>query len=464
MSESRPSLQSQRRVSCSRQGSQPAPDYDVPYSNINYDELATPSLVRDPNEDPLHRNMTLEEARSQEEKYVKDQKKDLPNNGEGPSNGLAIERVKVSKFATRVYTISYLVLFAILGTLARLGLQSLTFYPGAPLVFSELWANFGGSFFVGYLIEDRVLFGKERGSSQDSTERGLEEENGSRDTDAAKQAHFAAKKTIPLFIGLTTGFCGCFTSFSSFIRDAFLALSNDLLIPVSYSSDPSRAISTVPAVSRNGGYSFMALVAVIVITVPICISGFYMGVHLAVALEPYIPNLPYASMRNILDRVVVVLAWGCWLGAILLSIWPPDRNSDSTEVWRGRAVFAIVFAPLGCLGRFFASLYLNGKIASFPLGTFVVNIAGTVILGIVWDLQHLTVGGVIGCQVLQGVGDGFCGSLTTVSTWVSELSTLRRSHAYKYGFASVTVAICFLIVIMGSLRWTIGYADLLCVK
>jgi fluoride ion exporter CrcB/FEX len=147
---------------------------------------------------------------------------------------------------------------------------------------------------------------------------------------------------------------------------------------------------------------------------------------------------------------------------VFLAIFPPDRNDGPPEIWRGRAVFALVFSPLGCLGRFYASIYLNNKIASFPLGTFVVNIFGTAIIGMTYDLQHVPLGGVIGCQVLQGIEDGFCGCLTTVSTWVIELTSLRRRNAYRYGGASVIIALCFLIVIMGSLQWTRGFSDLQC--
>jgi CrcB protein len=206
----------------------------------------------------------------------------------------------------------------------------------------------------------------------------------------------------------------------------------------------------------------MALVAVIITTVALCISGLHIGAHIAIASEPFVPSLPFTFGRKILDRVAVFLAWGCWLGAILLAILPPDRHSGGTEIWRGRAVFALVFAPLGCLGRFYASLYLNGMIASFPLGTFVVNVFGTAIIGMTSDLQHVPLGGVVGCQVLQGIEDGFCGCLTTVSTWVSELSTLRRRNSYRYGSVSVVVALCFLIVIMGSMQWTRGFPSLQC--
>jgi CrcB protein len=64
--------------------------------------------------------------------------------------------------------------------------------------------------------------------------------------------------------------------------------------------------------------------------------------------------------------------------------------------------------------------------------------------------------------VLQGIEDGFCGCLTTVSTWVIELTSLRRRNAYRYGAASVGFALCFLVIIMGSLQWTRGFSELQC--
>jgi len=161
-----------------------------------------------------------------------------------------------------------------------------------------------------------------------------------------------------------------------------------------------------------------------------------------------------------------------------MAVWPPDRpggpsgrSARRQETWRGEAIFALVFAPLGCLLRFYASTHLNGRIVSFPLGTFAVNVFGTVILGMCYDLQHARFwtaghlvigGGQVGCQVLQGVMDGFCGCLTTVSTWVIELKTLRKRHAYIYGSASVVVSLAFLVVIMGSLRWTVGFSTPAC--
>ncbi|KAJ5265718.1 hypothetical protein N7524_006736 [Penicillium chrysogenum] len=375
-----------------------------------------------------------------------DPNESCPNSGDHAASAAPASAAQpLSKHATHIYTVSYLIFFSLLGTLARLGLQALTFYTGAPRRDR------------GAMGEYQNLFREEWGqkSAKEPAPDAVEIEPKIRNKN-----HLAVKKTIPLYIGLTTGFCGCFTSFSSFMRDVFLALANAL-------PDPSLPTGSHIA-SRNGGYSFMALVAVIILTVSLSLSALIVGAHLALALTRVTPTVPFAFTRRVLDRVVVVLAWGCWLGAVFLAIWPPDRH-NGPDVWRGRAVFALVFAPLGCLLRFYVSLHLNSRIPTFPLGTFAVNIFGTIIEGLCYDLQHVSgLGAVVpaaltGCQVLQGVMDGFCGSTTTISTWVAELKGLaHRRHSYLYGSASVLVALGFLVVIMGSLLWTRGFAEPVC--
>ncbi|KAI0378703.1 CrcB-like protein-domain-containing protein [Hypomontagnella monticulosa] len=439
--------------------------YAIPDSYANVPELEGIAPIPSPDERRLRAAPSLEEGRALEREFSSRQDAQQRGAEQEETEKPMIE--EVSRLATEIYTVSYLILFAILGTLARLGLQALTFYVGAPVSFSSVWPNFAGSLVLGFLAEDRMLFRYEWGTPTyelqllRARQNGAEEEAGGSSSDrtaidlaAAKKAHMATKKTIPLYIGLATGFCGSFTSFSSFIRDIFLALSNDLLVP------DAGSITT----PRNGGYSFMALLAVTITTVSLSITGLFVGAQLALALEPITPSLPFPFTRKFLDRFAVFLAWGCWLGAILLSALPPDRFSSLgvAETWRGRATFSLVFAPLGCLGRFYASLYLNGYLASFPLGTFTVNVFGTMVLGMAWDLAHVPVGGVIGCQVLQGIEDGFCGCLTTVSTWVAELTALRRRHAYVYGGASVLAALACMVAIMGGLRWSDGFSALSC--
>ncbi|KAI0191581.1 CrcB-like protein-domain-containing protein [Astrocystis sublimbata] len=450
-------------------------DYDAPVSYLNLPEVGDVEDIQDRNELANLDSGSVErlESRLPSHQHDVQQSSSSPatrqqggrNAPSKPPNATAN-----SKRLTEFYTVSYLVLFAIFGTLARLGLQALTSYPGAPISFSSVWPNFAGTLVIGFLTEDRALFRHEGGGSSSSTETSTQqlaqlkkndEEAGSpdqkditEDIAAAKKAHLAVKKTIPLYIGLATGFCGSFTSFSSFIRDIFLALSNDLPGP-----------GGIAAVPRNGGYSFLALLAVTIGTISLSISGFHVGAHLADALAPWTPSIPYRLCRRIIDPLAAFLAWGSWLGAVILSILPPDRYSapGASEFWRARALFALVFAPLGCLVRFYASARFNSRLARFPLGTFLVNTSGTAILGLAWDIAHVPIGGVVGCQVLQGVEDGFCGCLTTVSTWVLEMKVLSGRRAYVYGGASVVSSLVILIAIMGGLRWSDGFGELRCV-
>ncbi|KAK3703920.1 hypothetical protein LTR37_014138 [Vermiconidia calcicola] len=379
----------------------------------------------------------------------------------------SMEGSGVPRHMTELYTISYLIFFSIIGTLARLGVQWITFYPGTPVVTPVIWANFAGSLLMGFLAEDQGLFNNSANNTLMSmpanvtteTEKQKYQSDIAEDYDKFVRAEATKrKKAIPLYIGLATGFCGSFTSFSSFARDMFLALSNKLPYPISHPHPGTAAPFTDATVGRNGGYGFEAFLHVVITTLALSLGGLVIGAQLAVFLESSTPRIHGNFVRKFLDPGMVVLAFGCWLGAVFLAIWPP------ADVWRGQVLFSLVFAPVGCFLRFFISMKLNGIIPSFPLGTFAVNMLGTAIEGMCFDIQHIRVGvmgriggGVVGCQVLQGVLDGFCGCLTTVSTWVAEINTLKRKHGWRYAFGSVLGGLCLMIVIMGSVRWSVGY-------
>lgn len=490
--ERRPQAQSGRYGSRGNDGEDGSrQDYTLPNDYGNLDEITAPSPIESPQKERKQGYLEDRTARSssndnlnevaapapiensqneREQGYFEDRDSGSPSTDEKEEKkDVSPRHERASKLATETYTISYLVFFSIIGTLCRLGLQALTFYPGAPVQTGLLWANVGGSLIMGFLSEDRKLFREEWGTQSSKQDKGHDEEEGKQlhRSPSAGQKHAAVKKTLPLYIGLATGFCGSFTSFSSFMRDCFFALSNALQVPIAH---PSTApISETLNVHRNPGYSFMAVLAVLIITIGLSLGALQLGAHLALGLEPFTPSIPFLFARKVVDRSIVLIACGCWLGAIFMAIWPPDRPSGpvgnaswAQETWRGQALFALVFAPLGCLLRFYASLHLNGKIKSFPLGTFAVNIFGTMMEAIFLDLQRVPVGGMVGCQVLQGMSDGFCGCLTTVSTWVAELKGLRLRHAYFYGLMSVGVALGLMVIVTGSLQWTNGFKSVVC--
>lgn len=446
-------LRARRKSSASYAG------YNVPDIYSNLDETISVSPVQNPDEQSVHYFRTLEQVRTQEREHSREQRlqSQLPALGQPEREKPEEAEFEVSQLLTQLYTVSYLIFFSILGTLARLGLQALTTYPGAPIIFSSIWPNFAGSLVMGFLSEDRKLFRDQHDPSPEKNRKRRDEENSGSPSDDSSTANSppvdtgATKKTIPLYIGLATGFCGSFTSFSAFIRDMFLALSNDL--PTVSESVPG---------TRNGGYSLLAVLAVLLTTLSLSLSALFLGAHLAIALQPVLPALPPRRARRALDRAAVLLGWGCWLGAGALSVWPPDRD-PGPSAWRGAATLALAFAPLGCLLRFSVSLKLNARLAGFPLGTFAANVLGTAVLAMAWSLSHASPGpagggGLVACQVLKGgIQDGFCGCLTTVSTWVAEMTALRRKHAYVYGGASVVAGFAVAVAIMGGLRWSPGF-------
>lgn len=412
-------------------------DGDDMYRDAELTELAAPAPVahdgvvdEEPGSPARNQNLQHDEFTSQDSSLTR----------------MEAEKVSENNKATLVYgelcVVSWIIFFSILGTLARLGVEALATYPNAPFSSPVLWANLGGSLFLGFLLEDRRFFRYTVNSPIDSEHH--------------KSAVDSVKKTLPLYIGLATGFCGSFTSFSTFITDAFLALANNLESP----SATSAFHTTQGIHSRNGGYSFMAMAGILIVQTAVSLASLKTGAHCAVALEPALPGLPPAVLHRLLDPLSIPLGWGCWLGAVFLSVWPPSED------WRFRATFSIVFAPLGALLRFYLSKHLNTLITGFPLGTFTVNIFGTMVEGMCMDLQHSSrimarVSGMYAapCTVLQGVMYGFCGAATTVSTWVAELDGLRRRHAWFYGMASIGVALAFQLVIMGTVIWTVGYDE-----
>jgi fluoride exporter len=205
----------------------------------------------------------------------------------------------VSRLTTELVTVSYLIFFSILGTLARLGVQWLTFYPGASIITPVVWANAGGSFVMGSLAEDRTLF-------QDFLPADQEKEELSK-----------VKKTILLYIGLATGFCGSFTSFSTFMRDSFLAMANDLPSPVELPR----------TIGRNGGYSFEDLLAVWFTTLALSLGGLQLGAHSALLVHhSKVPAIPR----------YLVMVWSTGSGSFLAGAvgWAPFSSQSGHQIVR----------------------------------------------------------------------------------------------------------------------------------
>jgi len=92
-----------------------------------------------------------------------------------------------------------------------------------------------------------------------------------------------------------------------------------------------------------------------------------------------------------------------------------------------------------------------------PWGTLTVNVLGSLILGV---LTGAVTAGVASPQVQLAVGTGFCGALTTYSTFSYETLRLLEDDARLYAAANVVASIAaglgsaFLGVLIGQAIWS----------
>lgn len=126
----------------------------------------------------------------------------------------------------------------------------------------------------------------------------------------------------------------------------------------------------------------------------------------------------------------------------------------ASPAFRHQATAALLFSFPGTLTRYLLAVKLTPLVTLFPLGTFVANTAGTALLGVFHVLQRTsTLPSHNGCAILQGLIDGYCGCLTTVSTFAVEVDALKAKKAWFYVALSWGVSQLLLLVIFGSSWW-----------
>ena len=104
-----------------------------------------------------------------------------------------------------------------------------------------------------------------------------------------------------------------------------------------------------------------------------------------------------------------------------------------------RLLLVIAGAAIGAPLRYLADRAIQVRHDSvFPWGTFTVNVLGSLILGFV--AGAVTAGGAPQ-QIELAVGTGFCGALTTYSTFSYETLRLLEDDARLFAAANVVAGI-----------------------
>lgn len=353
-----------------------------------------------------------------------------------------------------------LAFFGFLGFLAREGFTRLCAHQG-PLN-GVLWSNFTGSLWMGYINKHPFV----RSS------------NISHRSSSKKKADFA------LYTALTTGFAGSLTTFSSFILESFVLGANIVPPPKLQNGQPISSLN-YPA----PGWGTPMTLAYILTTLCVSLGGYICGQHLAsmflsvgtvssekspkpasfcrLLVTPFSEGLTSKTITY-LEYFVALLGGICYALVLALAIASEvlrggTRFNNDWRFW----LFGLIFTPPAVFLRYWLCR-INPKIFPdrFPVGTFACNIIATALLGglsilqrggvegssIVRHIQH----GTIKCDMVLALEDGFCGSLSTISTFIAELYKLRLKNLYIYGFISVTVAFGCMVITFGSYIWTHG--------
>ncbi|RIA97122.1 CrcB-like protein [Glomus cerebriforme] len=295
--------------------------------------------------------------------------------------------------------------FSIIGVLIRIGLTNLHSYPGSP-VFSLIYPQFVGCVMMGFCLARK---------------------------------RFILERYPPLYIGLTTGLCGSITTFSSWI----LLIFKEFIVQ----STPH----------RNAGYNVLAALADIGVTIGMSVTGLKFGEHLADIIIPkhkiqsgklyHIVRKPF-KLNELTTLDFICLGFG--IASIVLVVVLAITIQVNRSI-----LFAIVYAPLGTIIRWQLSRFNTLK-DPFPWGTFTANLSGSIIIGILFFLSNGVISSKISCEIVKGLTDGFCGCLTTVSTFATEIIALPRKHAYKYAFVSILMGQVAMILTVGIYHWTVG--------
>ncbi|SCU91589.1 LAFA_0F04654g1_1 [Lachancea sp. 'fantastica'] len=335
------------------------------------------------------------------------------------SSPLPAIKASMSKFRAEFELMLAFIFFSILGNYSRMGLIQLTNYSGAyvrgPTV---LWANIGACFVMGLMQEMKIF-----------------------------------KLFSPLlFTALTTAYCGSVSSFSSLMIELFTNAANV-------------SSARVPSGLPNRAYGIMQFLAVLLTQLLTSISSHVFGLLVAREFAPYFldedeEKTPPAvnRIRNITDaitKIVLVLS----VPVLIVQIVLAGVYDNFSRSWTLSAIFAFPGAVL----RYFLSKQLNHRIKHFPMGTFAANVLGTLVLAVITLVtkgkrsdDSAIIHSKTAETVVIALGNGFCGGLTTVSTFINECQILPFRRTMIYYFVSIFVSFSLVVVILGSYTWTKG--------
>ena len=255
----------------------------------------------------------------------------------------------------------------------------------------------------------------------------------------AAHAKLLANNHKVVYQAVATGLCGSITTFSS------------------WNSEAAEVLLQIGQESPDNATRIIGWVTTLVLGVGMPIAALHFGRHVAHLSPLSDPKLQRKNLQENgssaqkfcmkLENITFILAWILFT---CLGVAIPYHFSQFN------LMFSIILAPFGTYLRWHLAP-LNSMFTNFKLGTFIVNVGGSWILaGTLVAKAHFS--GQLGPQhlgvlALAGLGTGFCGCLTTVSTFAGELSSLSLVGSYLYAIASILLAQLGMIIVRGTYEW-----------
>lgn len=138
-------------------------------------------------------------------------------------------------------------------------------------------------------------------------------------------------------------------------------------------------------------------------------------------------GVTFASVQSIHMEILLLFTWA-FLTFLIIGAAAHEPQ------W----ILTAFTGSLGAYLRVRLAVY-NSTYDTFPVGTFVANITGSWVLAIVAIISRLGTDyhDKLNQAFLFGMEQGFCGCLTTVSTFMVELDSLRWKNAVFYACTTI---------------------------
>ena len=105
-------------------------------------------------------------------------------------------------------------------------------------------------------------------------------------------------------------------------------------------------------------------------------------------------------------------------------------------MWRS-VVAVVVGGSIGCLLRWFLGLWFSGSGSVIPLGTLTANLVGGYIIGV--SVAYFALNNTLAPEWRLLIITGFCGGLTTFSSFSAEVVLMLRQDRMLWACGTVAL-------------------------